>query len=142
MKVVLGADVVVAALRSRRGASAAWFRAALCREVEMLASVPLMLQYEAVASRPEHRAASGLSAAEVGQVLDAVAAVVMPVTISYLWRPILRDPDDELVLETAVNGKADLLLSFNERDFVGAERFAPRVVRPGPALREWLEGSR
>jgi putative PIN family toxin of toxin-antitoxin system len=142
MRVVLDADVMVAAFRSRRGASAVWLRAALRREVEMLASVPLMLQYEAVLSRPEHRAASHLSEGEIGEVLDTVAAVVTPVTISYLWRPILRDPDDELVLETAVNGRADLLLTFNERDFVGAERFAPRVVRPGPALREWLEGSR
>jgi putative PIN family toxin of toxin-antitoxin system len=142
MRVVLDADVVVAALRSRRGASAVWLRAALRREVEMLASVPLMLQYEAVASRPEHRAASGLSDTEIAEVLDAMAAVVTPVTISYLWRPMLRDPDDELVLETAVNGRADLLLTFNERDFAGAERFAPHVARPGPALREWLEGSR
>ncbi len=52
---------------------------------------------------------------------------------------MLRDPNDELVLETAVNGQADLLLTFNERDFVGAERFAPRISRPGPAWRRWLE---
>ncbi len=108
----------------------------------MLASVPLMLQYEAVVLRPEQRAASGLSEVELGEILDAVVAVARPVTISYLWRPTLHDPDDELVLETAVNGGADLLLTFNERDFAGAERFAPRVVRPGPALREWLEGER
>ncbi len=108
----------------------------------MLASVPLMLHYEAVLLRPEQRAASGLSEVELGEILDAVAAVARPVTISYLWRPILHDPDDELVLETAVNGGADLLLTFNERDFGGAERFAPRVVRPGPAWRDWLEGER
>jgi putative PIN family toxin of toxin-antitoxin system len=142
MRVVLDADVLVAALRSRRGASAAWLRAALRREVEMLASVPLMLHYESVVSRPEHRTPSRLSMVELGAVLDAIAAIVTPVTISYLWRPMLRDPDDELVLETAVNGRADLLLTFNERDFAGAERFTPRISRPGPALRDWLEGSK
>jgi predicted nucleic acid-binding protein len=108
----------------------------------MLASVPLLLHYEAVMSRPEHRAASGLSMVELGELLDAVAAIVTPVIISYLWRPILRDPDDELVLETAVNGRADLLLTFNERDFAGAKRFTPRISRPGPALRAWLEGKK
>lgn len=108
----------------------------------MLASVPLMLHYESVVSRPEHRRGSRLSMVELGAVLDAIAAIVTPVTISYLWRPILRDPDDELVLETAVNGRADLLLTFNERDFAGAERFTPRISRPGPALRDWLEGSK
>lgn len=107
----------------------------------MLASVPLMLHYESVVSRPEHRTVSRLSMVELGAVLDAIAAIVTPVTISYLWRPMLRDPDDELVLETAVNGRADLLLTFNERDFVGAERFMPRISRPGPALRNWLEES-
>jgi putative PIN family toxin of toxin-antitoxin system len=142
MRVVLDADVLVAALRSRRGASAAWLRAALRREVEMLASVPLILHYESVVSRPEHRTPSRLSMVELGAVLDAIAAIVTPVTISYLWRPMLRDPDDELVLETAVNGRADLLLTFNERDFAGAERFTPRISRPGSALRDWLEGSK
>jgi putative PIN family toxin of toxin-antitoxin system len=142
MKVLLAVDVLVVAVRSRRGASAAWLRAALRREVDMLTSVPLMLHYESVLARPEHRTVSGLSMVELGALLDAVAAVVMPVIISYLWRPILRDPDDELVLETAVNGQADLLLTFNERDFVGAERFTPRISRPGPALRDWLERSR
>jgi len=104
----------------------------------MLASVPLMLHYESALSRPEQRAASALSVTEPGEVLDAIAAVATPVIISYLWRPILRDPDDELVLETAVNGGADLLLTFNERDFAGAERFAPRISRPGRALHDWL----
>jgi putative PIN family toxin of toxin-antitoxin system len=142
MKVVLDADVLVAALRSRRGASAAWLRAGLRREVEMLASVPLMVQYEAVMLRPEHQSASGLSTRELSELIDAIAAVAIPVSISYLWRPMLRDPDDELVLETAVNGNANLLLTFNERDFAGAWSFAPIISRPGPALRWWLEGPR
>jgi putative PIN family toxin of toxin-antitoxin system len=137
MKVVLDADVLVAAVRSRRGASAVWLRAALRRDVEMLASVPLMLHYEEVVLRPAHRVTAGLSVAEVGMLLDAVAAAATRVTVSYLWRPTLRDPDDELVLETAVNGGADLLLTFNERDFAAARRFRPQVVRPGPALLLW-----
>jgi putative PIN family toxin of toxin-antitoxin system len=142
MKVVLDADVLVAALRSRRGASAAWLRAGLRREVEMLASVPLMVQYEAVMLRPEHQSASGLSTRELSELIDAIAAVAIPVSISYLWRPMLRDPDDELVLETAVNGNANLLLTFNERDFAGAWSFGPIISRPGPTLRWWLEGPR
>src|SRR5919108_1769963 len=138
MKVVLDTDLLVAAVRSRRGASATWLRAALRREVEILASVPLMLQYESVILRPEHQAASGLGAGELIELIDPIAAVATPVAISYLWRPMLRDPDDELVLETAVNGHADLLLTFNERDYASARSFAPIISRPGPALRGWL----
>jgi putative PIN family toxin of toxin-antitoxin system len=139
MKVVLDADVMVAAVRSRRGASAAWLRAVLRGEVQILVSVPLMLHYESVLLRPQHRAPSFLSSVELDMLLDAIALIATPVIISYLWRPMLRDPNDELVLETAVNGQADLLLTFNERDFAGAERFTVRISRPGPAWREWLE---
>jgi len=105
----------------------------------MLASVPLMLQYEAVLLRPEQLAASNLSRPEMDALLDAVAVIATPVSISYLWRPILRDPDDELVLETAINGQADALLTFNERDFAGARRLALRISRPGPAWQAWRE---
>jgi predicted nucleic acid-binding protein len=139
MRLVLDADVLVAATRSRRGASAAWLRAGLRREVQLLASVPLMLQYESVLLRPGQQAASIFSPLELHELVDAIAVVATRVTVSYLWRPTLRDPDDELVLETAVNGGAELMLTFNERDFAGAERFAPRISRPGPAWRAWLE---
>jgi putative PIN family toxin of toxin-antitoxin system len=139
MRVVLDGDVLVAAVRSRRGASAAWLRAVLRGEAQSLVSVPLMLHYEWVLLRPEQRATSFLTTVELAALLDAIAVIGSPVIISYLWRPMLRDPNDELVLETAVNGQADLLLTFNERDFAGTERFAFRVRRPGPAWREWLE---
>jgi putative PIN family toxin of toxin-antitoxin system len=139
MRVVLDGDVLVAAVRSRRGASAAWLRAVLRGEAQILVSVPLMLHYESVLLRPEQRATSFLTMVELAALLDAIAVIGSPVIISYLWRPMLRDPNDELVLETAVNGQADLLLTFNERDFAGTERFAFRGRRPGPAWREWLE---
>ena len=103
----------------------------------MLLSVPLALQYEAVLTRPEQLAASGASSAEMTLFLDALCAVCTPVEISFLWRPLLRDADDEMVLEVAVNGQADRLLTFNDRDFAGAARLGVTVERPGPAWRSW-----
>jgi predicted nucleic acid-binding protein len=140
MRIVLDTDVVVAAFRSRLGASRAWLRAILTGEATLLLSVPLALQYEAVLTRPEHLASSGVSAADVNLVLDALCAVCQPVEVSYLWRPTLRDPDDEMVLEAAMNGGADRLLTFTERDFKGASRFNLIVQRPGPAWRAWRQG--
>jgi predicted nucleic acid-binding protein len=137
MKVALDADVLVAAVRSREGASRAWLRAILNGEVTMLLSVPLALQYEAVLTRPEHLVASGATADQIGTLLDAICAVCTEIEISFLWRPMLRDPDDELVLEVAMNGAVDLLLTFNERDFAGAERLGVSVQRPGAAWRSW-----
>jgi predicted nucleic acid-binding protein len=140
MDVALDTDVMVAAFRSRLGASRAWLRAILKGEATLLLSVPLVLQYEAVLTRPEHLAAGRASAGQIVALLDALCAVCRPVEIAFLWRPTLRDPDDEMVLEVAANGRADRLLTFNERDFAGAERFGVRVVRPGPAWRAWRQG--
>lgn len=134
MRLVLDTDAMVAAIRSGAGASRQLLVAALERRLTLLVSVPLMIEYQAVMTRPEHLAASGLSAEEVGALLDAVAAVVEPVRLSFLWRPTLRDPDDDMVLETAVNGTADAIATFNIRDFAGAATtFNLKVLLPRDA---------
>jgi predicted nucleic acid-binding protein len=140
MRLALDTDVLVAALRSRQGAPRAWLRAILKREAMLLLSVPLALQYEAVLARPEHLAAAGASIGEATALLDALCAVCIPVEISFLWRPMLRDSNAEMVLEVAANGQAERLLTFNERDFAGAGRFGVRVERPGSAWRAWRQG--
>jgi putative PIN family toxin of toxin-antitoxin system len=136
VRVVLDTDVVVAAMRSPRGASAAILRAARQGRATLLASVPLALEYEAVSSRAEHRLAAGLSEREVKVFLTAVAAMAEPVTTHFLWRPQLRDPDDEMVLEAAVNGGADALVTFNLRDFgTVPAQFGVEVLLPREAIR-------
>jgi putative PIN family toxin of toxin-antitoxin system len=137
MRLVFDTDVLVAAFRSERGASRRLLLAALDRKVVLLASVPLMLEYEAVLKRPEQLAAIGLSAGEVDTVLDAVAAVVEPVRLAFIWRPQLRDTGDEMVLETAINGRADRLVTFNLRHLGEAARaFGILAGLPGETWRE------
>jgi putative PIN family toxin of toxin-antitoxin system len=141
-RVVLDTDVVVAAVRSNSGASRLLLVAALERRYPVLASVPLMLEYESVLTRPEHLDAAGISSTDVGVLLDAVATIVEPVRISYLWRPILPDPGDDLVLETAVNGRAATVITFNRRDFEpAAARFGIQILSPGEAVRRLEERS-
>ena len=115
MRLVLDTDVVVAALRSDQGASRQLLLAALDRRVVMLVSVPLMLEYESVLTRPEHLEKIGVTVGEINVLLDALAAVAEPVALRFLWRPQLKDADDEMVLETAVNGGANRLATFNLR---------------------------
>lgn len=127
-------DVVVAAFRSDRGASRQLLLAGLNRRITLLLSVPLMLEYEAVLTRPEQIAGIGLSRSEIGAVLDAISAVAHPVPLWFLWRPALRDVKDEMVLETAVNGAADLLVTFNLRHLApAAAQFGIKALRPGDA---------
>lgn len=136
MKIVLDTDVIVAALRSPSGASAELLRRARQEQITLAASVSLFMEYEAVCTRPEHLQASGLSVRQLNLFLDGLATIVQPVEVHFLWRPQLRDPADELVLEAAVNASARALLTFNQRHFVGvAKRFEVEVITPGEFLR-------
>lgn len=136
MRVVLDTAAMVAAIRSDAGASRRLLADALERRFVLLASVPLMIEYQAVLTRPEHLAAARLSYEDIDVLLDAVASVIEPVRLAFLWRPTLRDPDDDMVLEAAVNSQADIIATFNVRDFGSAARkFGVDVLPPGEALR-------
>jgi putative PIN family toxin of toxin-antitoxin system len=135
VRVVLDTDVVVAGLRSPTGASRALLRRLRAGRLVVVASVALMVEYEAVLTRPEHLAATGLSRREMNALLDGLAALVEPVTPSFLWRPQLRDPDDEMVLDAAVAGRCDAIVTFNVDDFLpAARRFGVKVLRPREAI--------
>ena len=94
---VLDTDVIVAAMRSPTGASAALLGAVLDKKFAMLASVPLFFEYEAKCSAHEHWRAAGLSQKQANIFVNALAALVKPVKTHFLWRPMLRDPNDEMV---------------------------------------------
>jgi predicted nucleic acid-binding protein len=133
---------MVAAIRSDRGASRELLVGVLERRFILLMSVPLMIEYESVMTRPEHLEASRLSQEDVQVLLDAVAASAEAVTLDYLWRPSLADADDDMVLETAVNGSAEVVVTFNRRDFgTVAETFGITVMSPSEAV-AWVRGSR
>lgn len=132
---VLDTDVLVAALRSHTGASRQLLLAALHRQFAILLSVPLLLEYEAVLTRPQHLEVSGLTANEVARVLDDLAAVASPVPLAFRWRPQLSDPNDDMVLETAINGGASAIVTFNQRHFAKISReFACAAWLPREAL--------
>jgi putative PIN family toxin of toxin-antitoxin system len=135
MKLVFDTDVVVAAMRSRSGASAELLRLARCREIEVAVSVALVLEYEAVLKRPEHLLAAGASAVEAELIVDALVNVGQATFVDYRWRPQTRDPGDEMVLEAAINAKADIIVTFNRRDFGNAPlRFGIDCLLPSQAL--------
>jgi putative PIN family toxin of toxin-antitoxin system len=135
VRVVVDTDVIAAAMRSPGGASAAILRAARHGSITLLVSVPLAMEYEATCSQAEHMLAAGLSERQIGIFLDAVLAMAEPIRTHYLWRPQLRDPGDEMVLEAAVNGRANILVTFNVRDFGAVPaRFGIRVMVPREAI--------
>ena len=141
MRLVLDTATMVAAIRSRAGASNRLLVAGLERRLTLLVSTPLFIEYEAVMTRDEHLAASGFSVHDVGDLLDAVAATAQPVRLAFLWRPAVRDPDDDMVLETAANGQADAIVTYTKRDLGKvAQRFGVELWLPGEAMRKLETG--
>lgn len=131
-QVVLDTNVLIAALRSRRGASFELLSRVAAGEFAICVSVPLVLEYEAVAKRQARDL--GLSHADIDDVLDYLCAVARRREIFYLWRPFLRDAADDMLLELAVEGECECIVTFNLRDFSGVEQFGIRAITPGQFL--------
>jgi putative PIN family toxin of toxin-antitoxin system len=138
IRLVLDTATVVHALRSRNGASNRILMAVAEHRVLALASVPLFVEWEAVIKRPEHRLVHGLDLEQLDTVMADLAILIKPVQLHFLWRPQLRDPGDEMVLETAANGRADGIVTWNVRNLAaGSARFGIPVVSPQDALKRW-----
>lgn len=136
MRVVLDTDVVTSAFISPDGASRQLLLDALDGKFSLLLSTSLLLEYESVLRRPAHLARAQATDAEVMEILDALAGIGVAVVFDYSWRPTGSHADDELVVETAINGHADALVTFNVRDMRNAAAsFGFEVLRPGPLLR-------
>lgn len=136
-RVVLDTSVLVAGFRSRKGASNALLVHVAKGVLRPLVTTALFLEYEEVLLRAEQRLATKMSAKDVEDALAAFASASESVEVHFRWRPRLADPNDELVLEAAVNGRADALVTHNIRDFERARaQFELRIISPQQCLKE------
>ena len=131
--VVLDTNVVVSALRSQRGASFQVLTAVGGESFDIAISVPIVLEYEAalVAQR-----VPGITERDVRIALDYLCEVGLEQQVFFLWRPTLRDPNDDMVLELAVAAGCSAIVTYNIRDFRGTERFGIEVWSPADLLRK------
>jgi len=133
----LDTSVVVAGFRSRHGASNLLLEHVAQGVLRPLVTTALFLEYEEVLLRPEQLLMTAMNESDVERALAALASAAEPVEVHFRWRPQLRDPADELVLEAAVNGQAEGLVTHNLRHFkIAAERFQVRVLTPQQCLQE------
>ena len=131
-QIVLDTNVPVAAFRSRRGSSYRLLSLVDAGHVEINVSVPLVLEYEEVLTRPEFR----LSPEDARDVVDYLCTIGNRHQIHFLWRPYLNDAKDDMVLELAVTAGCHYIVTFNERDFRDIERFGLQAIRPIEFLRK------
>ena len=127
---VIDTNVIVAAIRSSVGASYALLASLGDKEPPFrpVVSVPLVLEYEDAMLRSIE--SSSLTEGDVGDILDFLCSIAIHQEIFYLWRPLLRDPGDDLVLEVAVAASVDYLVTFNQRDFAGSESVGVNLITP------------
>jgi putative PIN family toxin of toxin-antitoxin system len=132
---VVDTSVVVAALRSKRGASNKVLRLIALGALSMSISVAALLEYEDVLLRKDK--IPGFTSADLQRFLDDICSVARHQEIFFTWRPTLSDPDDEIFLELAVAAGASHIVTHNKKDFIGADSFGLRVVCPGEYSRRY-----
>lgn len=137
--VVLDTNVLVSAVRSREGASFEVLSRVGTGAFDIAVSVPLVLEYEDALLRqvPE----TSLDETNIRDIIDYICKVAVRQEIFFLWRPFLKDPGDDLVLEAAVAADCDVIVTYNLRDFAGVDRFDLRALTPGAFLTE-LRGAK
>ena len=132
-RIVLDTNVVVAGLRSREGASFRLLSIIDDGRLKLSVSVPLIVEYEEVLRREQ--STLGLTKADIDHVLDFLCAIAEHKTIFYLWRPFLKDPEDDMLLELAVESESEFIVTFNKNDFQGVEQFGISLVTPKELLK-------
>jgi putative PIN family toxin of toxin-antitoxin system len=132
-QVVIDTNVIISGLRSRRGSAFQLLNLVDTGRFNIHLSVPLVLEYQDVLLRELSNLY--INATEVEQFLEFYCLAATKHRIFFLWRPYLPDPKDDMVLELAVAGECDSIVTFNTRDFVGVERFGIRAIKPAEFLK-------
>lgn len=134
INIVLDTNVLVSALRSQKGASYKLLTLIDNDNFLLNISVPLFLEYEAVTMRDCLKLP--LKKVDILDILNFLAQVSSKREIFFLWRPYLKDPKDDLVLEVAVESRSKVIVTYNKKDFIGVEKFGIKVLTPKEFLQK------
>lgn len=133
-QIVIDTNVFISALQSSKGVSYKLLMLLGNSKFETNISIPLALEYEEVAKRLVDRTA--LTEKDIDRIVDYVCKVSHHHDIFFLWRPFLRDPDDDMVLELAVTAKCQFIVTYNQKDFSNIGQFGIKAITPKEFLQE------
>jgi len=139
IKVVIDTNILVSALRSDMGASYALISKIPSQKFQFFISVPLYTEYQDVLTRKEHMTGSS-TCEEIYAFLRYFCKVAHRRKIFYLWRPWLKDPKDDMVLELAVASKSEYIITYNLKDFSNIHKFGIEALTPKQFLSIIREG--
>ena len=132
IQIVIDTNVLLSALRSTRGASYKLLTMLEDERWQLNISTALVLEYEEILKR--EKAQLTLSFEEIDDVINGICALANLCDIFYLWRPISNDPDDDFLIDLAVEARADFIITYNQKDLQAASRFGIKVVTPNQFL--------
>ena len=129
--IIIDTNVFVSALRSKRGASYKLLSLIDSGKFELNISVPLILEYEENEKKRTH-----LQANAVEDIIDYICKIGKERKTFYLWRPFLKDPKDDFILELAVESQSEYIITYNKKDFIGSEQFGIKILDPKEYLQK------
>ncbi len=132
--IVIDTCVLISALRSRNGASFKPLSLIDSKKFSFFLSVPLVLEYEAVAKRMSRNI--GLTYLDIEDIIDYLCTVGKHRKVHFLWRPNLKDPSDDFVLELAVESECNYIVTHNIKDFKDIKKFNLKAITPQELLRK------
>jgi putative PIN family toxin of toxin-antitoxin system len=133
-KIVIDTNIIVSALRSRKGYSFKLLSIIDDKRFQVFISIPVILEYEDAIKREKSNIK--LKKNEIDDVLDYICLIAEQQKIYYLWRPYLKDRKDDMFLELAVESESDYIITYNKRDFEGIEKFGLNTITPKEFLME------
>jgi len=133
-KIIIDTNILVSALKSKRGASYKLLSLIKSDKFEFYISVPLILEYEDVLKRPE--LGLNLSNREIDKLIDIFCLLGTKNPIWFSWRPVSKDSKDDFVADLAINAQVDAIITYNIKDFYGLEKFGVQLMTPSEFLAE------
>ena len=133
MRMVLDTSVLVAAARSRNGASFKLVSMLPAPEIEIALTIALYIEWQAVMTRPENLP-PGATADDALAFLRYLASIAHLQDVHFLWRPFSRDPDDDMIVECALSSGCEYIVTHNVKDFSRVEELNVQVITPADLL--------